>query len=199
MKWHVRIASLFTSAMLISCGNPPAVRQFEPDPPELQEYITSLRQWRMTAQARDCLRSVASIATGGTILAFPRDSASGEYGRRYQSTSCLPPGADSLATLEYERDSKRRLDSMLTELRALADADQSGFVTDLEAWQLRELFEFGYFVRYLTSSEHASLPAVAAATHLSEGAVLERARKYNAAAVQLPRCLNCDVPVLALE
>ena len=132
-------------------------------------------------------------------MTFQRDSASAEYGRGYRSTSCLRPGADSLAAVAWQREVNGRIENIMPELRALADTDHSGFVTDREAWQLRDLLEFGYFVRYLTTSEHAGISAVAAATHLAVDGVKDRVNQYNAAAARLPQCLGCDVPILVLE
>jgi len=173
------IIFLFAGGMVMACGNAPTTQDSPPDPPELQAYIAAVRRSKMTDGAQSYLRSVASIVTGGVLLTFPRDPDSGEYGRGLQSTTCPLPGADSLAVAEWTRELRNRIGNMVMELRALADTDGSGFVTDLEASQLRELVEFGYFVHYLTTSEHATLPTVAEATHLEPEQLKDRVNKYN--------------------
>ena len=155
------------------------------DSPELQRYIDEARVFGMGEGARMTLRTVASVTTGGSIVTFAKVPGSDEYSQRYQSTSCPPRSADSLALLEWKKEFNARIDPEVEALRAIADTDSSGFVSGPEASSCRELIESGYFIAFLRAQGTVADSEIAKAVHVDEAALSARIEKYNDAAVRL--------------
>ncbi len=126
-----------------------------PQPADFVAYMEEARRAGMTEDARDNLNMVAGIMVGSTVVEFPRDPASGGYGRAYRSTSCPAPGLSAEARAKLDREWAARREPVVTRLREVADADRSGFVSTREGWELRRTFEFGVQLAALVPREGA--------------------------------------------
>ncbi len=120
---------------------------------ELEDYITNIREWRMTESARMSLRSLAGILTENTVLSFSKDEASGTYWKSYRGTSCPNPNMDPVEREKMKAEYELLVAPILLKLHPLADRDNSGFVTGEEGAQFRDLVEFAYQASYVAGQE----------------------------------------------
>ena len=91
--------------------------------------------------------------TGDTLLQFPKDADSGEYGNSYMNTSCVKPGLSTQELAQLRKDAEDRTRPVLKVLRSVADSDSSGFISSTEGWALRRNFEFGAKLAFLVEKE----------------------------------------------
>jgi hypothetical protein len=141
------LMAFLISVAFFSCRPTP------PQNPELDTYLQTIREWKMTEDAHGTIQMVAMIRCGYYNLTFTKDSASGTYGKSYASLVCPNPNADPGEV----RKQQARVDSTIAveieKLRALADANGSGFVTTEEAQHFRTLIEFGLLADHIAKSE----------------------------------------------
>ena len=123
------------------------------DPPDLVAYVEKVRSAGATEDAQGSLHMVAGIMTGDTLLQFPKDSDSGEYGNSYMNTSCPKPGLSTQELAQLRKESEDRTRPVLKVLRTVADSDTSGFISTAEGWALRRNFEFGAKLAFLVEKE----------------------------------------------
>jgi len=155
----------FYLAILLGAGQLQA--QENQDLPELREYIQLIRETGMTELAQSTLRHTASIRVGASEVFFLRDSL-GSYNMGYRSLTCPNPEADAAAVEAMKREWKEKTDPEVSNLRWLADADSSGFVTTAEAMELRRLIEFGYKAAHVVSEEGRDMKTLCQAFNCKE-------------------------------
>ncbi|MHB1048035.1 MAG: hypothetical protein ACYC4P_18695 [Thermoanaerobaculia bacterium] len=123
------------------------------DPPDLLAYIDKVRSAGATEDAQGSIHMVAGIMTGDTVLQFPKDADSGEYGNSYMNSSCVKPGLSSQELAQLRKDAEDRTRPVMKVLKSVADADASGFISSAEGWGLRQTFEFGAKLAFLVEKE----------------------------------------------
>lgn len=126
------------------------------DSDELEAYVAKIREWRMTESARISLRTVANVLSEQTLLLFNKDDASGAYWKRFQSTSCPNPDMTPAERASMLEEYESKISPIIAALFPLADRDSSGFISEIEAAQFRNLVEFGYQAAYVAAHEEAS-------------------------------------------
>ena len=137
------------------------------DPPDLVAYVEKVRSAGATEDAQGSLHMVAGIITGDTLLQFPKDADSGEYGNSYMNTACSRPGLSTQELARLRKDSEDRARPVLKVLRSAADADASGFISSAEGWALRRNFEFGAKLAFLAEKEGADRERLLALLHVT--------------------------------
>ncbi len=157
----------------ITAGTPPL-------PADFSAYVEEVRRAGMTEDARGNLIMVAGIMVGDSVVDFPRDPASGGYGRAYRSTSCPAPGLSAEARAKLARELAARHGPVIERLRAVADADRSGFVSTNEGWELRRTFEFGAQLAALVPLEGADTAKLAKLMNLTPAEFERRVAAYGA-------------------
>ena len=164
---------------------------------ELEAYIAQIREWRMTESARMSLRSVAGVLTETTILSFIKIEDSGMYGKRYESTSCPNPNMDATERKNRQSEYESKINPILKKLHPLADRDNSGFVTDEEGAQLRNLIEFAYQALYVASQEGANSEQFYTGMNLDKERFKQRVAEYNEVLLKA-RASDLELPNLSI-
>lgn len=112
------------------------------DAPDLALYMEQARASGMSEMAMSTMVGASGILLGQSSLNFQESEPGGRWWPSYSSNSCPMPGL----TPDQERDRQEKLrqerEPIMETLRAVADADQSGFVSSLEAAAFRSTFEF---------------------------------------------------------
>lgn len=156
------------------------------DPPDLLDYIAKIRESGMSEGAEGSLRSIASIRAGATILKYRKDDRSGRYWASYSSTACPLPGADPAKVAEWQATLRAKTSAEMDRLKPLADRDSSGFVSSEEAWELRELFEFGILAVQVQEAEGPGIQKLATASGLKSEDAESRLASYRVLAKKMP-------------
>jgi hypothetical protein len=168
---------MFASMVLLASGitavTPPA-------PADFSAYVEEVRKAGMTESARGDLRMVAGIMLGGTVVEFPRDPASGGFGRAYRSTSCPAPGLSAQARAKLAEEAAAREAPIVERLREVADTDRSGFVSTSEGWELRRTFEFGIQLAAMAPREGGDRAKLAKLMNVTPAEFEQRLTAYGA-------------------
>lgn len=171
---------------------------------ELEDYIAHVREYRMTALAEITLDTVASYQLGHSVVTFQKDQASGRYWPGLRSMSCPNPeaNAEELAQWQAELNGERK--KRVFAIRAIADSDESGFVTTPEAERLRSAIEFGLLARHIQTEGDLTLENLAAGAGVTVddaedrlAAYQEVCRDFEAAGIQTP-LIGSGLPTIDL-
>ncbi len=139
---------LATIVLLAQTVSPPP-----PDPPDYLSYIAEVKAAGATEDAQAELLMVAGMMAGETVLEFPKNEETGNYGMKYNSTTCPRPGLSKEELARLRKESDDRIAPILKTLRSVADADHSGFISSKEGSAVRRTFEFGARLSYLAKAE----------------------------------------------
>jgi hypothetical protein len=174
------------------------VSQNSADPPDLQAYLSEIRQSGISEVGKGALLMVAALRNGYTELFF-QQAPDGSYGMGFTNLLCKNPNMDpDIARKEREvAEMKNGLE--MVRLKPLVDADKSGFVTTAEAMQFRQLVEFGYRIAYLTAQEHNDLQATCKAMGMSEDAVRQKLVEYRGMQERVNELGLAPLPEVALK
>jgi hypothetical protein len=160
----------------------PLVAEPKADPPDFLAYVEEIRKAGETEEAQSALLSVAVIMVGDSILEFPKDPKTGEYGKSYHSTSCFLPGLSREERLKALKETSTRREPVLRRLREFADADHSGFVSTREGWEVRRTFEFGAELSALVPKEGTDRSVLCKLLHVTPAEFDELLKKYSSLA-----------------
>ena len=163
--------------LLVLFATPVAVGA-RPQPADFLAYVEQVRMAGATEEALSALGTVADIIVGDTVLEFPKDPVSGRYGKSYRSTTCPAPGLPEEARAKLAREASARCEPILERLRALADADRSGFVSTREGWGVRVTFEFGAELAALVAREGTDRSVLCKLLNVTPAEFGERLRAY---------------------
>ena len=190
------VTLLIVGFVSLSCGQSSARKE---DPPDLQKYIADVREHGMTDYARGDLNTVASIRTGGMILTFEKEEATGSFSQGYMGTGGCPlKGADQKGLKEKQAKLQEKNDRDMVILRKYADSDGSGFVTTAESREFKDLVEFGYLAAHVVESETTATAVLARARRLAPDQVVARIAKYNELAKRLNESSEFKSPLVDL-
>ena len=157
----------------------PLVVEPKAQPPDFLAYVEEVRKAGATEEAQSALLTVATIMVGDSVLDFPKDPKSGEYGKSYRSTSCPMPGLSKEARSKLAEESSTRLEPVLKRLREFADADHSDFVSTREGWEVRRTFEFGAELATLVVKEGTDRSVLCKLLHVTPAEFDERLQGYS--------------------
>ncbi|MBU1701801.1 MAG: hypothetical protein KJ970_15130 [Candidatus Eisenbacteria bacterium] len=156
--------------LLLGCGDDRAS--------DFEAYIATIRESGMTETAQSQVRMVASIRTGLSVLSFPKNEEEESYFMQYLSGSCPNPEATPDEIQLWRASLYAKLEPEYQELRRLADADQSGFVSTEEATRLRNMYEFGVMVTFVFDNTRQDIPATARGLGLTVEQLRSRLVEY---------------------
>jgi hypothetical protein len=165
-------------ALLVLTGLP-LLAEPAAQPPDFLSYVEEVRKAGATEEAQSALLSVAVIMVGDSVLDFPKDPKSGEYGKSYRSTSCPRPGLSKEARSKLAEDAAARREPVLKRLREIADADHSGFVSTREGWEVRLTFEFGAELADLVPKEGTDRSMLCKLLHVTPAEFDQRLQGYS--------------------
>jgi len=175
--------------------------QAAPVPADLAEYLEEIKRSGASESARSALEMVATMVLGETILTFPKDAESGEYGMRYgNKTSSCPTrelSAEEKARLQADWD--RRLQPVFRVLREAADKDLSGFVSTAEGSELRRVYEFGAYLSFLAEHETHDKARLCELLHVSPQRFDSSLASYRALVPKLYGMPGVTVPMVPAE
>ncbi len=146
--------------------------------PELTKYLESIRTSGMSEGAQTSIRAVAALRTKQTLLTFEKDAESGFYSREYRSGACPIKGATPQQLDAWRKKLVAGTQPEVNRLRALADLDQSGFVTTEEGERFRSTYELGMEVSYICQHEPCTLKSVSQALGVSPSALSDSLKTY---------------------
>lgn len=165
-------------ALLILFASPVVVEP-RAEPPDFLAYVEEIRKAGATEEAQSALFGVAVIMVGDSILEFPKDPKTGEYGKSYHSTSCPLPGMSKEARSKALEEASTRREPVLTRLHEFADADNSGFVSTREGWEVRRTFEFGAELSALVAKEGTNRSVLCKILHVTPAEFDELLERYS--------------------
>lgn len=146
--------------LVFVCAAGSGSAQEKADPKDLTECIEQIRARGMSEGAYGAIAVIAGVRAGGASMEFRKDEVSGMYWTSFTGNRCALPNADP-AEAERERMRYRyTLDTEVSLLRPLADADGSGFVSTEEGLAFRRLCEFGYKAAFVAAEEEGDRDAV---------------------------------------
>lgn len=172
---HVNRCLILTALGLLASGSSLAGE----DPPDLTEYIETIRESGMSEGARGWLHGAASLRAGGMILVYRKNEGSDRYWPSYTSTSCPLPGADPEKLAAWREELDSRTQTEFEALQHLADRDGSGFITTDEARRIKDLIEFGVLAKQIQQEAGPEISHLAAASGLESEAAQRRLSEYH--------------------
>jgi hypothetical protein len=176
-----------------------SLRAQEPqEPRDMKECIQAIRDQRMSEGAQNQLNTVAGIRVGSEEVFFEK-TPSGLYGTGLRSLACANPSADPAAVEAMRGEWKRKMTPELVNLRWLADADTSGFVSTAEGFNLRRLVEFGYKAAYILSAESHDLKALCTGLGMREEDLRATLKEYATLQEKAKRANIQPFPEVALQ
>jgi hypothetical protein len=194
MNKIVLISSLSAMVLVLSVSG--AQSQ---DPPDLQEYLQKIRDDGMSEGARMQLHTISAIILGQSILEFHEDDSTGRLWPGYMSASCPNPNSDPTEEAVRQRRLTTELETLVSQLKPIADSDSSGFVSTREGHAFRELVEFGYLAAHVTDTGGATLKVIAKASGLSEGDVDEKLSAYRRLADRMATASIKPLPAVQVQ
>lgn len=167
-------------------------------PPDLAAHIEELKKNGATERAYGDLLMVAGILVGDTILSFPKDPSTGEYGMSYRNrvSYCPRPGLPRSELASMSTEAEQRIRPVLDRLRKIADADHSGFVSTAEGSYLRRAFEFGARLADVAEHEGYEQPRLREILHVSPEDFASLLSSYRELVVRLADLHGLSIPVV---
>jgi hypothetical protein len=167
-------------------------------PPDLAAHIEELKKNGATESAYGDLLMIAGILVGDTILSFPKDPITGEYGMSYRNkvSYCPRPGLPSSELATMRAEAEKRIRPVLDRLRKIADADHSGFVSTAEGSHLRRVFEFGARLAAVAEHEGHEQPQLQKILHVSPEDFASLLSSYRELVVRLADLHGLSIPVV---
>lgn len=168
-------------------------------PADQAAYIQQIRDSGMTEDARSAIEMVAAILVSDTILSFPKDEKSGEYGNSYSSASCLKPGLPQSEVARIRQEQVQKRAPVIARLKSIADSDCSGFVSSKEGWELRSVVQFGLKLAFLVKAEGPDIAKLQKLLHVSPGAFSAKLTAYRLIVAQLSDIPSVYMPSIPLS
>jgi hypothetical protein len=123
---------------------------------ELEAYLNTIRQSRMTVEAQGSLRTIAGVRAKLRAIQFAKDESGDYYSTSWISLSCQRPDMDSAAIARHDAYVDSLIQTQMAVLRPLVDKDGSGFVTTEEAAEFSDLVVDQLLAMYISEVEHGS-------------------------------------------
>jgi hypothetical protein len=181
-----------------------AAAQDRQDPKDLAECVEQIRARGMSEVAYSHLGTVAGMRVGGSSWAFKKDETSGAYWTSYTSNRCRLPNEDPAEAERERMQFQYKLDTEVSRLRPLADADGSGFVSTAEGLAFRKLCEFGYKAAFVASEEQGDMERILAGLQIDLGgtdpeALAAKLKEYEELRQRAAQGGVADLPEVALD
>ena len=165
---------------------------------DLETYINQARQAGMSESARGNVQMAAAMINGQASLVFSESEPGGRWWGSYRSNACPVPGLSAAQQAERNERLVQELAPAVEVIRALADADHSGFVSTAEGGSFRALFEFGRLAAQVKAAGHHDFPSLMRASGL-DSLACEARRSEFAALLEAARAGGVDLLAKATQ
>ena len=166
------------SAALAICLSVALLSCHKSEDTELEAYLNSIRQSRMTVEAQGMLNTVAEVRIGLATIQFTKEELSGTYSTSFSSLTCPVPGADSTSVAKMSAHNDSLIQAEIERLRPLVDSNNSGFITTEEANEFNTLFNCQLLARQIADTEHGRETDFVKAKRLTPDRLTTLRRQY---------------------